>query len=361
MGSDATRGWLAPVPAWLLQTAVIFACGIVIAAGVWLFAEFIERLTIVVVPVLLALLVAAVFRPAVARLQHPRLPEWVVPLLVVLIALAVIVGAAAFAATRVAAQLPELRDQAAQVREDLTQNLGIDLPQIPGVGAQSSSSNGSAPGSAGARQAAVEALSIGTEILVGLFLTLALAFLFLKDGERMWGWTLEHVGARIRDDVDAAGRAAWATLGTYVRGLTIVALFDAAAIAIGLAVLGVPLLVTLALLQFVGSYIPTFGAFVAGAVAVGVALVSGGIGTAAFTLALVVAVQQIGNDVIEPWVMGRTLPLHAAVVLVAVTAGAILWGIAGALLFVPLVAAASAAAHAVREHRSAREPEPSWR
>lgn len=182
-----------------------------------------------------------------------------------------------------------------------------------------------------------------------MFLTLALAFLFLKDGAQMWQWVLEHTGARIRDRVDAAGLAAWATLSTYVRGITIVALFDAAAIAIGLAVLGVPLLLTLALLQFLGSYIPTFGAFVAGAVAVAVALVSGGVVTAAFTLALVVAVQQIGNDVIEPWVMGRTLPLHPAVVLVAVTAGAILWGMAGALLFVPLAAAASAAAHAVRK------------
>lgn len=338
---------LSPLPGWLLRAAVAAGCGIVIALAIWLFSAFIVRLTIAIVPVLLALLIAAVFHPLVDRLQHPRMPDWLLPLLVVLALLGSLFGIVALVGTRVASQVPELRQQAEQLSAKIKQQTGIPLPEIPSLhgGSSAGGGGGSAGGVVGA---APEAIGIGTEILVGLFLTLALGFLFLKDGPAMWQWVLDRTGGRVRHRVDVAGRAAWGTLSTYVRGLTIVALFDAAGIALGLTLLGVPLVLTLALLQFFGSYIPTFGAFVAGAIAVAVALVSGGLTTALLTLLLVVAVQQIGNDVIEPWVMGRTLPLHAAVVLVAVTSGAILWGVAGALLFVPLAAAITAAAHALR-------------
>jgi predicted PurR-regulated permease PerM len=191
-------------------------------------------------------------------------------------------------------------------------------------------------------------------VLVGAFLTVAFAFLFLTRGPDMWQWLLGKFGGRMREDVDASGRAAWDTVGGYVRGLTIVAVFDTVGIGAGLLLLGIPLALTLAAMQFFASYIPTIGAFVAGAVAVVVAYGSGGPGTAALVLALVVVVQQIGNDVIEPWVMGSRLPLNAAMVLIAVTAGGLLWGIAGALLFVPLAAAGSAAAHELWVRRGAR-------
>ncbi|MDD9204956.1 AI-2E family transporter, partial [Georgenia sp. 10Sc9-8] len=116
-------------------------------------------------------------------------------------------------------------------------------------------------------------------------------------------------------------------------------------IGVGLLLLGVPLALTLALLQFVASYIPTIGAFVTGAVAVAVAFASDGLTTALLVLVLVIVVQQVGNVVIEPYVMGRSLPMNAFMVLAAVTAGGLLWGIAGALLFVPLTAAVAAAGH----------------
>ena len=347
------------MPAWLIRTTAVCACVLVIALTVWLASALAVRLTVVVVPVLLAMLLTAVLHPIAARLHHERLPDWVGPIVCVLAVLAILVATFAVTGTRVAEQIPKLAEQASQLREQIISSTGISIPPIPQPGGSSAASSSSASGgggsSSGARQAATKALGLATEILVGLFLTLALAFLFLKDGERMWRWLLDHTGARLRNDVDVAGRAAWSTLATYVRGLTVVALFDATAIGIGLLVLGVPLVLTLVVLQFLGSYIPTFGAFVAGAVAVGVALVSGGLATAGLTLLLIVAVQQIGNDVIEPWIMGRTLPLHPTIVLVAVTTGAVLWGIAGALLFVPLAAAGAAAAHAVRTSEAGAE------
>jgi putative heme transporter len=198
---------------------------------------------------------------------------------------------------------------------------------------------------------------VGSEILFGVFLTLALTFLFLKDGAAMWAWLMARVPPDRRATVDAAGRHAWTTTGGYMRGLTIVALFDAVGIGLALLLLGVPLVLTLAVLQFLLSYVPTIGAFVAGAVAVAVALGSEGVLTAAIVAVAAVAVQQIGNDVIEPWVMDRLIGLHPTVVLTAVTAGAVLWGIAGALLFVPLAAALTAGASVFWQRRTAARPD----
>ncbi len=204
---------------------------------------------------------------------------------------------------------------------------------------QSSSTSDSGIGS----DQATRVLTVGSEVLVGVFLTIALTFLFLKDGAAMWVWILAKVPPDGRDSIDEAGRHAWTTTGCYIRGLTIVALFDAVGIGVALLLLGVPLVLALAVLQFLLSYVPTLGAFVAGGVAVAVALGSNGVVTALILLVAVIAVQQIGNDVIEPRVMDRLVSLHPAVVLIAVTAGAVLWGIAGALLFVPLAAAQTAA------------------
>ena len=316
-----------------------------LAVLVWLLAGLLVKMTLLVVAVLVALLLAGVAAPAVQWADRRGVPRWASSLVVVLLLLAALLGAAVGLGTRIAQQLPQLRDQFRQVAADLSQRFGIDLP---GAGSGSGSGGGGSGGSPGGGTSAGDLLGpaqTAAEVLVGMFLALVLAFLFLRSGAGMWQWFLGKFGGRVREDVDAAGRAAWTTVGAYVRGLTIVALFDAVFIGAGLLLIGVPLALTLAVLQFLASYIPTIGAFVAGLLAVVVAYGSGGLGTAALVLALIAVVQQVGNDVVEPYVMRNRLPINATMVLVAVTAGGLLWGIAGALLFVPLTAAVAAAGH----------------
>lgn len=365
------------IPGWIAKGGAVAWRLVAMAAAVLVVAYTLRTLTVIVVPIALALLLAGVLEPLARRLDNDRLPDWLVPFLLVLGVLALLVAGVAGLGVRLADQLPTLRDEFSASLQDVEDRFSIQLPDLPGSssseGASGSSegSSGSAEGSSGSTDGssgsssssdasggssgrlsdAVEFVKLGAEVLFGAFLTLALTFLFLKDGRDMWGWFLGKLRPGRRDEVDAAGRAAWDTLGAYVRGLTVVALFDAAGIAVGLVALGVPLVATLAALQFVASYVPTIGAFVAGAVAAVVAFGTGGFTTAALTVLLVIVVQQIGNDVIEPWIMGRTLSIHPAVVLIAVSAGAILWGIPGALLFVPLVAAISAAGHVLWERR----------
>ncbi|MGY2079102.1 AI-2E family transporter [Modestobacter sp. SYSU DS0657] len=334
-------------PDWLVRSAAVGGRVLVLVVLGWLLAGLAGQLTLVLVAVLTGLLIAGVAAPAVRWASGRGVPRWVSAGLAVLLLLAVLAGVGLGLAARIVAQLPQLRDALDRLSTELSDRFGVSVPslgELLGGGGQGDAGVGALVGPA---QTLLEAL-------LGAFLTLALAFLFLTSGPGMWQWLLGKFGGRLREDVDAGGRAAWGTVGAYVRGLTVVALFDAVGIGLGLLLLGVPLALTLAVLQFVGSYVPTIGAFVAGALAVVVAYGASGLGTAALVLVLVVVVQQLGNDVVEPYVMKSRLPINAAVVLIAVTAGGLLWGIAGALLFVPLVAAASAAGHEVWARHGSR-------
>jgi putative heme transporter len=334
-------------PPWLVRSAAIGGRLLVLAVLVWLLAGLAAKLTLLLVALLVGLLLAGVAVPLVQWADRRRIPRWVSAGGAVLLLLLTLGGAALGLAARIADQLPQLRDAFSSVAEDLSRTLGVELPWTSSsAGGSDGGESGGSSGRTGAGDLLGPAQTAGEVLLAG-FLTLAFAFLFLTSGPGMWSWFVGKFGGRVKEDVDAAGRAGWATLGAYVRGLTVVALFDAIGIGLGLLLLGVPLALTLAALQFLASYIPTIGAFVAGLLAVIVAYGAEGLGTAAAVAALVLVVQQIGNDVVEPFVMKNRLPINAVTVLVAVTAGGLLWGIAGALLFVPLTAALSAAAHEV--------------
>ncbi|MGY1837124.1 AI-2E family transporter [Blastococcus sp. SYSU DS0510] len=328
------------VPAWLATSSAVGGRLLVLAVLLWLLAGFAVKVTLPLVAVLVALLVAGILAPLVEWGHGRGAPRWLAAGSAVLLLVAVLGGALLAIGARVAGQLPQLRGQFQQASSDLSQRFGIDLPSFGSAG----SGGGGSGGGTTAGDLLAPARTVA-EVVIGAFLVVALAYLFLHGGPGIWRWLLGKFGGRLREDVDAGGRAAWTTVGGYVRGLTIVALFDAVGIGVGLLVIGVPLALTLAALQFLASYIPTIGAFVAGLVAVVVAYASGGLATAALVLGLVVVVQQLGNSFVEPYVMRNRLPLNAATVLLAVTVGGVLWGIAGALLFVPLAAAISAAAH----------------
>ena len=328
-------------PAWLVRAAAVGGRLLVLGVLVWLVAELATRLTLLLVAVAVALLLAGVLAPGVEWAVRRRIPRGLAAAVGVAAVVVVVVAAGLLVGARVAEQLPEIRDQVRTVADEASQTLGVEIPVIGGSG-EGAGGAGGGPGEGVLGQLATS-LGVAVDVVLGLFLALAFLFLLLKSGARMWDSGLRLLGGHLRDDVDAAGRAAWRTVGAYVRGLTVVALVDAVGIGVGLLLLGVPLALTLALLQFVASYVPTIGAFVAGGLAVVVAWTSQGVGTAVAVAVLAVVVQQVGNDVVEPYVMQRELPINAFTVLAAVTAGALLWGIAGALLFVPLTAALVAA------------------
>jgi predicted PurR-regulated permease PerM len=170
-------------------------------------------------------------------------------------------------------------------------------------------------------------------------------------------WVAAQTGARSAPHVAALSEKSWATLSSFVRQQAFVGFIDAFFIGLGLLVMGVPLVLPLAVITFFGAFVPIIGAFVAGAFAVLIALVSNGFTTAVVILAVVVAVQQLEGNVLQPIIQGRGLNLHAAVVILAVTAGSSLAGIIGAFLAVPVTALVAVAYRYARDVLDGRSPE----
>ncbi len=191
------------------------------------------------------------------------------------------------------------------------------------------------------------------EVITGLIITLLLTFFFLKDGPRIWRWLVDTFGGRQATRLDELARRSYSALTGYVRGLVLVGAADATMIGAGLAILGVPLVIPLMLLTFLAAFVPLIGAFSAGLAAVLIALVDGGVVTAAIVLALVVAVQQIEGHLLYPIIMGRTINIHPIAVILALAIGGITAGIIGVFISVPIVTVAATALAYVRETRDA--------
>ncbi|WP_346622723.1 AI-2E family transporter [Blastococcus montanus] len=324
-------------PAWAVRTLVTSAALLAVAGIGWLLFWFLLRLPLVTVAVAVALLLTAIIQPITRWLCERGLPRALSALLSVLLLLGALTGIGFLIGFRAADQLRNLtRPLAAgidRIRVWLIDGpLNLDPRQVTE-----------------ARNAVVDQLyelapeptAAATMALYSLAAVLLVAFLtffLLKDGASMWAWLLGLVPDRRRPQIDGAGRSAWGALSQYVRGVIIVALIDAIGIGAALLVLGVPLWASLTLLTFIGAFVPLFGATISGAVAVLVTLVTNGTTDAIIVLIAVLVVQQVEGNILHPIIVGRALRLHPVVILLAVTGGSLLWGLAGALLAVPLVA-----------------------
>lgn len=314
---------------------------IVIAAAVFVIGWIIGQLWVVVFPVALALIVSTVLVPPASWLRARRVPAGVASAGVVLGFLAVAVGIIAILTPQVAGQAPELADSAARglqkVRDWLTEGpLGLSEGQITRAieAVQEKLRNSAAAISAGL----FSTIGAATSVVINLVLVLMLSFFFVKDGHRFLPWLRTLGGQRGGEHTAEVMGRAWDTLGGFIRTQSLVALIDAVIIGVGLALIGVPLAVPLAVVTFFGGYIPIIGAFVSGALAVLVTLVTNSPRDALIALLLVIAVQQLEGNVLSPYLQGKNLNLHAAVVLLSVAAGGTLFGITGAFLAVPVAA-----------------------
>jgi predicted PurR-regulated permease PerM len=188
-------------------------------------------------------------------------------------------------------------------------------------------------------------------------LVLVLAFIFVKDGPAFLPWLRREAGTEIGGHLTEVFSRSWKTLGDFIRVQAMVSFVDAFFIGLGLVLLGVPLAPALAVLTFFAGFVPIVGALAAGTLAVLVALVSNGLTTALIVLGIIIAVQQLESNVLQPVLQGRSLNLHAAVVLLAVTAGGTLFGIIGAFLAVPVAAVTAAVLRYISEQVSLRAGE----
>ncbi|MEA2317204.1 MAG: hypothetical protein QOD44_1393 [Solirubrobacteraceae bacterium] len=315
---------------------------------------------LIALPAFVALLLATILVPPARALRRRGLRPGAATAIVFLGALAVAFAIGTLVIPAFAAEARTLTDTitggAQELGRALAPPLGLSHDEVQsainGISDRLQASSGDIA------SGVLNGAMIVGQIVAGVLLTLVLLFFFVKDGPRLWAWVVRLFPADVRARVDEAGAMSWSVLGAYVRGQALVATVDAVFIGIGLAIVGLPLVLPLAVLIFVAAFVPIVGAFTAGAAAVLIALVSKGAAAALIVLGINLVVQQLEGNVLYPVIMGRTIELHPVATLLAVGAGGVLAGIIGALVAVPLTAVVATALPILRGKDAPRALDP---
>ena len=323
----------------VVATRSVQIIAIVAVAALVVFAM--TQLSLVMIPVVLALILASAIHPLVRWMRVKGIPS-ILATWIALLALIVILGGVGWLIVwAVRSQWDDLVSSASDgidALQDYLQHLPfsisseqIDSVKEGAVGFLTSSQFGSG---------ALAGVSATASFFTGLFLMVVVLFFFLKDGPKIWEFLLRPFTGAQYDRARRIGAKTVDVLGGYVRGTATVAAVDAVGIGVALAIIGVPLALPLAVVVFLTAFIPLVGATAAGILAALVALVANGPVAALVVIIVVIAVNQLEGNFLQPVVMARSLKLHALVVLLALTAGTILGGIVGAVLSVPIAAVA---------------------
>ncbi|RKE62901.1 AI-2E family transporter [Microbacterium sp. AG238] len=314
---------------------------LVVAAAAGVAIWIIIQLKLLVIPLLIAILLAALLWPGLLWMLEHRVPRWAAIVLSVLATIAVISGLLWLAIWQISRQWPSVQgrtvDAVGQLRQYLIDGpLHLTSAQIDDLLQQ---------GWGFVEQQASllwsGALAIGStvgHVATGALLVLFILLCILADGGRIWRWVVRLFPRQARPAVDGAGRTGWRTVVTYARTQLLVATIDATGIGLGALLLGVPLAAPIAVLVFLGAFIPFVGAVVTGALAVFLALVYNGPWIALWMLVIVLGVQQLEGHILQPLLMGSAVKVHPLAVVIVVAGGAMIAGIPGALFAVPLAA-----------------------
>lgn len=309
---------------------------------VWL----LSHITLLIIPVMVAALLAGLLSPVTAWLKRRGLPAGLAVAVTVLGFIGVIVGALALVGRQLVVGFGELYSQALegvrQVQDWLSAGpLHLTAAQIDQYIKEATDAlqNNSSSILSGA-------LSFGStagHFAAGMLLSLFILIFFLLEGDRIWAFLVRMLPRKARAATFGAGRKGWASMVSYARIQMFVAAVDALGIGVGAAIIGVPLALPLGVLVFLGSFIPVVGALLTGIVAILLALVANGPINALIMLAIVLLVQQLEGHILQPLVMGKAVSLHPVAVILSVAAGSYLAGIPGALFSVPILAVANSA------------------
>ena len=333
-GDDDVPYALRVSAAWAWRLGVVLIVG---AGLVWL----LSHVTLLIIPLMVAALLAGLLSPVSRWLRRNKVPGGLAVAVTILAFLGVITAALTLVGQQLARGFRDLWGEALLGAEQLQDWLAsgplkISANQMDSFLSEASDTlqNNSGDIVSGALSVGSSAGHFGAGILLTLF---ALVF-FLLDGRRIWRFTVGLMPRRARTAAYGAGIHGWSSMVNYVRVQLVVALIDAVGIGGGAALIGVPLALPLSVLVFLGSFVPLVGAFVTGIVAVLLALVANGWVNALFMLGIVLLVQQVESHLLQPLIMGRAVSLHPLAVILAVTGGTLVAGVAGALFSVPLLA-----------------------
>ncbi len=337
-----------------------------IAAALGLLIFLIVQLRGIVVPFLVATLLAALLVPFVGFLRRHRWPKWLAVAVAEVGIIAIVAGLIVLVVFQVRSGFPDLRRQTVLAFDQFKDFLlasPLHLTEKDITGYLDQASTALQQDSQALLSGAVSVGSSAGHVLAGILLTLFATLFLLIDGPGIWAWIVRLFPRRARRAVDGAGQVGWHTLSNFVRVQILVAFVDAVGIGLGAWILGLffggfPLVIPIAIAVFLGSFIPVIGAVLTGVLAVFVALVYLNPFAALIMLGVVIVVQQVEGHVLQPFIMGSAVSVHPLAVVFAVAAGGFLAGIPGALFAVPLVATVNVMVHYVAGGRWRADPEP---
>lgn len=323
---------------------------LIVGLALYAAAIIAARLRIVLLPMVIALLLATVLVPVKRAMTSRGVPRPLAMLGIVVLFFGTIGLAGVLIVPPLVDEFSDLNttlEEAADDVEDwlVTGPLSLDRQFVADVRDRIEQAAQDAQISDGA---VVSGATLVGEVIAGLLLSLVVTFFVVKDGPQIQRAVLSLFPVTRHEQLRAAGNGAWRALGGYLRGSATLGIVEGIVIGLTMVLVGADLALPVAALTFVAAFFPFVGAIVAGIVAVSVALVTSGSAAAGVVAIVAVAVQQLDNDLLAPLIFGKALELHPLVVILALTSGGALAGIAGAFLAVPVVAVSIRALVAVR-------------
>jgi predicted PurR-regulated permease PerM len=336
-GDGAMNSWSPPL--WFDRLSALAWRLIVIAAALAGIVAIIIGLGVIVLPIVLGLLFAGALRPIASGLTRIGAPK-VLSAAGAVLTLVIFVSTVAYVSIRaIADQWDEISAALTRGVETLVNaavDIGIARPVAEQVATQLSQATSS--GTNLLVNGWISLVPYAVTLVATLVLSVFVTFFFLKDGPLMWRWVVTHL-TDDSDVFDSVGRGVYTTVSSFMLGQTVIAAIDAVFIGLGALVLGVPNSSAIFMLTFLGAFVPYIGAFITGLVAVLLAIADGGIDKGLAMLAIVIVVQIVEGNVLQPWIQGRAVKLHPLVVALAITLGGAIAGFLGILLAVPVCAA----------------------
>jgi predicted PurR-regulated permease PerM len=355
---EAVPAGLRTVAGWSWRILVILLLAAALIA-------VIARLQVLFVALFVALLITSLLQPAADALRRWRVPGALATGGVLMGALGALLGLMFLAIRSVVRQADELTtallDGFEEVGLWVEGAFGLSLHQLQERATDLLSGLGGAEGESGGgaiASSAFGAASTAVEVLSGAGITLFATIFFVHDGPRIWGWVTSLFPRGARTHVDQAGQLSWSTLSGYARGTVLIAAIDAVGIGVGVWLIGVPLAGTIAVLVFFFSFIPIVGALLSGLVAVLIALATKGLTAALLVLVIVILVQQLEGQILQPVIQGKLVAIHPLAVVLAVAGGTIVAGLVGAVIAVPIVAVANVLVRYTAQASRGQPPDP---
>ena len=340
------------VPRWLQTSAAWSWRLLLLAAALYVAARVAALLYIVVVPCAAAILLTALLQPLTAPLRRRGMSPLAATWCILLLAIVLLGGAGWLVTTRVQADYPSLVTQFKHTTTQVQAWLAGppfhlhtgSLQQLSNDVVKYLSQHKSA-----VEGTVVTGSRIVVELLAGVVLCFFVSFFLIKDGTRIWQWLTSRFQTERRRRANLAGAAAWQAVVYYVRGTVAVAAIHAVVLGVTLTIIGAPLVAPLALFMFLAAFVPLLGVLVAGAVALLVVLATKGWIAAIIVLIVMVVMNQLEGHLLQPQVVGKMVRLHPLAVILVLAVGAVVAGIAGAVVAVPITAAITRAARALRD------------